>query len=48
MSLCIMLHLISETKPPILMKLCMVPRYVPRKVYAKFGVILPINKNFYQ
>ena len=46
MSLCVMSDYISETKPPILMKLCMVLRYVLIWVYAKFQLILPINKEF--
>ena len=46
MSLCVMSDYISETKPPILMKVCMVLRYVLIWVYAKFQLILPINKHF--
>ena len=37
---------ISKTEPPILMKLCMWPWYIPRKVYVKFQLILPTNKKF--
>ena len=37
---------ISKIEPSILMKLCMWPRYIPRKVYVKFQLILPINKKF--
>ena len=43
---CIMWQGFSKTETPILMKLGMHFRHVPRKVYVKFQLILPINKKF--
>ena len=46
MSLCIMERYISETWPPILMKLGMKFTHILMVVRGKFHLISPINKNF--
>ena len=46
MSVCIMQHYISETWPPILMKLGMKFTHIHTMVRGKFHLISPINKNF--
>ena len=46
MSLCVLWQDFSETWPPILMKLCMWPRHIPRTVYVKFQKIPFTNKSF--
>ena len=46
MSVCIMQQYISETWPPILMKLGMKFTHIPTMVRGKFHLISPINKNF--
>ena len=46
MSLCMVFAYISETRPSILMKLCIKARYIPMKVYGKFHKIPFTNKDF--